>query len=130
MRRKMKKYISNIIPDFLKKILRPAYKGFKTLSIHIKRKKIGLKSIDDILDYWKQPWDGHNLPINYLNSPKAHTRSQNLLKVVKKWASPDSRILEPGSNVGRNLNYFFKAGFTNLEGIEISKDAVELFERS
>jgi len=52
------------------------------------------------------------------------------LKVLEKYASRDARILEPGCNVGRNLNYLFKCGFTNLEGIELSKDALELLKKS
>lgn len=98
----MKKYISNMIPDFFKKILRPIYRGFNTVLIHIKRKKIGLKNVDDILNYWKQPWDGRNRPSNYLNKPEAHKRSQKLVATFKKYAGLDSRILEPGCNVGRN----------------------------
>ncbi len=121
---------TNLIPNILKPVLRPAYKTLKSLFIHIKKKKLDIKSPDEIFNYWKQPHDGHNLPTNYLNNPKAHARSQNLLKIVKKYASGNARILEPGCNVGRNLYYLFKAGFTNLEGIEISRDAVELLKKS
>ena len=48
----------------------------------------------------------------------------------KRYVTPNTRILEIGCNVGRNLNYLFLAGFQNLEGIEISGSAVELLSQS
>ena len=103
-----------ITPNILKPFLGKIYRGFKGFYVGIKKRKVDTKSLDEILNYWRQPQDGHNLPTNYLNNPKAHIRSQSLLKVLEKYASRDARILEPGCNVGRNLNYLFKCGFTNL----------------
>jgi SAM-dependent methyltransferase len=44
--------------------------------------------------------------------------------LVKEVAGRDSRILEIGCNIGRNLQHLSEAGFRNLEGIEISEEAV------
>lgn len=118
--------LATIVPDFLKPVLRPVYYAYRRLRAATTRHK----SLRNTQSYWRQPDDGHNLPSNYLNAPVAHTRSQYLVKVVNRYADPEARILEPGCNVGRNLNYLFQAGFRNLEGIEISKDAVELLSRS
>ncbi len=116
----------NMIPDFIKPVLRPIYYGYRRLRAAIRRHR----TIGDTLSYWRQPDDGHNLPSSYLSALAAHSRSQCLVKVVNKYANPEAKILEPGCNVGRNLNYLFEAGFRKLEGIEISKDAVELLNKS
>ncbi len=50
--------------------------------------------------------------------------------MIEKYADHQSRILEIGCNVGRNLNCLYTAGFRRLEGIEISEEAVELLKQS
>jgi len=42
----------------------------------------------------------------------------------------DSRILEIGSNIGMQLAGLQRMGFTNLYGIELQKDAVELSKKN
>lgn len=115
-----------LIPDRLKPVLRPVYYSYRRL----RAKTIRHKSLEGNYDYWRQPDDGHNEPGNYLNNPMAHARSGHLLEIMKRYTDLGARILEPGCNVGRNLNYLFEAGFRNLEGIEISKNAVELLHKS
>jgi SAM-dependent methyltransferase len=122
--------IVKITPDILKPLLGKIYRVFKGFYLDIKKRNVDAKSLDEILNYWKNPQDGHNLPTNYLNNANAHIRSQNLLKVLEKYAGRDARILEPGCNVGRNLNYLFESGFINLEGIELNKDALELLKKA
>ncbi|NIA22584.1 MAG: methyltransferase domain-containing protein [Proteobacteria bacterium] len=67
------------------------------------------------------------MPQGYL---KGKERSQLLVKIIKKYAKQNSKIIEIGCNVGRNLNYLFLAGFKNLNGIEISEEAVKLLKES
>ncbi|KPK42876.1 MAG: hypothetical protein AMJ78_00885 [Omnitrophica WOR_2 bacterium SM23_29] len=62
------------------------------------------------------------MPSEYL---KGRERSVFLLNLVKKYMDEKSKILEIGCNVGRNLNELFCAGFKDLSGIEISKNALE-----
>lgn len=80
-----------------------------------------------IHEYWRKPWDGVNLPQEYLQGQE---RSRFLLGLVGKYARLDSRILEIGCNVGRNLQHLFAAGYRRLEGIEISEEAVRQLRMS
>lgn len=62
-----------------------------------------------------------NKPEDYLEGAE---RSRFLVDLVRTYARPEWRILEIGCNIGRNLQHLFLAGFSNLEGIEISEEAV------
>jgi len=84
----------------------------------------------ETLNYWEKPHDGKNKPMNYVVSKPAHERSANLVKIIKEKISESGEILEIGCNAGRNLNYLYDAGYTNLTGIEISKDALNQFRNS
>lgn len=84
------------------------------------------KSRDELFKYWQHP-DKDNLPTDYLN---AEPRSLFLLKVMRKHANADMKILEIGCNVGRNLNYLLESGYTDLSGIEICEDAVRLLKKN
>jgi SAM-dependent methyltransferase len=77
-----------------------------------------------------RPWDGFNLPENYLKPIGGDRRTQFLLELMKLYTDTNGNILEIGCNVGRNLNYLFLAGFDKLTGIEISEDAVALMEKT
>lgn len=107
-------------------ILRPIYRSFQALRARTTRHK----SLKETLEYWQQPNNGRNNPNNYIASPKAHARSKYLLEIIKRYTNPEAKILELGCGAGRNLNYLFEAGFRNLEGIEINKNAVKLFNKS
>jgi len=84
------------------------------------------KSRNKLHEYWKEPWDGKNIPEDYFEGEE---RSRFLVELVKGQVDLNARILEIGCNVGRNLHYLFKAGFAKLEGIEINKNAIELLEQ-
>jgi len=71
--------------------------------------------------------DAANIPRTYLEGA---ARSQFLVNIIQKYAKPNAKILEIGCNVGRNLNYLFKAGFSDLSGIEINEEAVLLLKKS
>lgn len=82
------------------------------------------KGLDEIHSYWKSPGDGKNRPDEYLEA-QISPRSEFLVDLIKKLVDADATILEIGCNVGRNLNYLYEAGFSNLEAIEISEPAVQ-----
>ena len=76
-------------------------------------------NLNDIHKFWKDPNDG-NSPESYLIGKE---KSEFLVSIID--IPKDSKILELGCNIGRNLDYLSKAGFTDLRGIEISRKAVD-----
>lgn len=90
------------------------------------------RSREETHDYWRNPDDGANAPEDYAatEGPGAgemrEKRSLFLVDLVKRHAEPDAKILEVGCNVGRNLDFLFRAGYKNLESIEISEKALEV----
>ena len=100
-------------------------------------KKYGYKSLEkkdkltkkEVQEFWKNPIDRskaeNNQPINYL---KGSVRSEYLVKLIDQYLLQkyNSRILEVGCNVGRNLNFLHAAGYTDLVGIEINEKAIAL----
>lgn len=118
--------LAHLTHNFLKPIFTSIYRAI--VSSRIFRKITYYpKSRNKLHQYWKQPWDGANLPQNYL---KGEARSQLLVEIIKKYVKHSLSILELGCNVGRNLNYLFNSGFMNLSGIEISEEAVQLLKKT
>lgn len=113
--------LTSFIPDFLKPVLRRIHMMYKRMTSPspLTRGKLH--------EYWKKPWDGNNLPESYL---RGEEKSKFLVEIVKKYSTSNAKILEIGCNVGRNLNYLFLNGFKNLEGIEISDEAVQLLKHT
>lgn len=72
--------------------------------------------------YWCQP-DAANEPAAYRVPIE---RSAYLWDIAAPYLTPRTSVLEIGCNVGRNLNYLFEHGITQLSGIEINAKAVEL----
>jgi SAM-dependent methyltransferase len=70
-------------------------------------------------DYWRT---SKQSPVNYLIADDR--RSKELVRLLQKYIGT-GRILEIGCNAGRNLKHLYQAGFTDLEGIEISPTAVK-----
>jgi hypothetical protein len=114
-------------PEFIKRPLRPIYWAIRTsrLSLAIFHRP---KKIDLIHKYWEAPDDGANLPLNYRDADSA--RGNLITEKINKYANTDCNILEIGCNVGRNLKALHSAGYTKLNGIEISKNAVNLMKES
>lgn len=75
-----------------------------------------------VLAYWTQPDDGDNAPSSYVSAPG---RSEALVEVFKRYVPTSSSILEVGCNVGRNLDFLRRAGYTHLSGLELSQDAID-----
>ncbi len=88
-------------------------------------KKKANPSKEELYQFWQNPNKG-NEPSKYLNKTE---RSKFLYEYVQKYVDETARILEPGCNVGRNLNYLFEKGYTHLTGIEINEDAVQLLKK-
>lgn len=78
-------------------------------------------------EFWRHP-DEDNAPETYL-CDAARRQSERLVELVRRYAGPGARILEIGSNLGRNLHYLYEAGYRNLEAVEINADAVAMFRR-
>jgi hypothetical protein len=116
------KRLINKIPKPIKVALRPFY---FLIENKIRNLRTSRKSRDELYKYWEHPYDGRNSPQDYIQPIE---RSEFLLKFIKKYVQPRDKILEIGCNVGRNLNCLFNAGYKNLEGIEISKEAVDLMK--
>ncbi|MEG8946597.1 class I SAM-dependent methyltransferase [Rosettibacter firmus] len=87
---------------------------------------IKTKDLKYNLGYWENP-DENNNPVYYLDNNNTNERTIYLINLINKWF-PDKniKILEIGSNVGRNLNYLYKNGYKKLTGIEINKEAIKL----
>ena len=78
-------------------------------------------SRDELHAFWRSP-DEVNEPEHYAAAPAE--RSEFLVALLNRHCVPDDRVLEIGTNVGRNLEHLRLAGYGRLEGIEISEDAV------
>jgi len=80
---------------------------------------------EEVWKLWADPPDseGHagNPPEDYLVGQE---KSEYLVHLAKDYLGHSSKILEIGCNVGRNLNCFFRNGYSNLSGVEINKNAV------
>lgn len=78
--------------------------------------------------YWKAPWDGKNSPETYLDGKE---KTDFLFNAVSSKISVElqPRILDIGCNSGRNLYRFYEAGFRNLFGIDISRNAIDLLKK-
>ena len=112
--------------NFLKNIIRSLYIFF----LQCRQKLFYRKNLDVIHDYWKEPNDGHNNPKSYVINQKGHKNSKNMVSLIKELITTDGKILEIGVNAGRNLSHLYSEGYKNLFGIEISKNALNEFERS
>lgn len=119
------KYITKLIPSFIKPLLRVLIKKIRSIMIH-------QKSLEQIHEYWKAPYDGDNLPsVDYLGEKQNQKqRSRFLVELVKEYANKRDKIFEVGCNVGRNLNYLFEAGYKNLEAVEISHQALTVMKQA
>jgi SAM-dependent methyltransferase len=70
------------------------------------------------------PPDEGNQPHAYLEATPE--RAEFLLDLVRRQVSPKDPVIEIGCNVGRNLEHLRAAGFSNLTGIEINSEAIDL----
>ena len=99
----------------------------------IKKNFLKKKSSLEIKEYWKNPNDGNNNPLQYLGkgyfkNQNALFRTNNLIDIIKSFKIKNPSILEVGCNVGRNLNALNISGFKNLHAIEINQNAINLMK--
>lgn len=85
-------------------------------------------TVEEIRNYWRDPNDGKNVRERY-QSARAFKRSNYLLSLITHLPR-ESKILELGSGVGRNLSVLHNAGFRNLNGIEISEKSLDVMRKS
>ena len=126
----MYSHVTKLMPSFLKSLLRP----IKRIGMirKIRSAMMHQKSIEQIHEYWKAPFDGDNLPsVDYLGEKQNQKqRSRFLVELIKEYANKEDKIFEVGCNVGRNLHYLFEAGYKNLEAVEISDQALTLMKEA
>ena len=75
-------------------------------------------------EYWKNPPEENN-PINYL-TPNCWVRSGDFVNKIEFLGLKDNSILELGSGLGRNLAVLKYAGYSDVSGVEINRNAVAL----
>jgi len=85
-----------------------------------------VRSREELHAYWRDP-DAVNRPEDYTLPVE---RSAFLTQLLARYGGPSDRVLEIGSNVGRNLKHLRRAGYGHLEGIEISSSAIEAMQAS
>jgi len=118
----MRSVLRKLVPSRLKPSLLRLYFGLRQSSFG--RTLFNRpKSREQLLEYWKNPWDGRNLPQSLL---EGHERSVFLLHLVQQYTQPGASVMEIGCNAGRNLHYLFEAGITNLSAVEVSEEAIKL----
>jgi 2-polyprenyl-3-methyl-5-hydroxy-6-metoxy-1,4-benzoquinol methylase len=79
------------------------------------------KTRAELHDFWRDP-DPANRAERYLDAAE---RSKFLVELVARHEAAPSKVLEVGCNVGRNLDYLYRAGY-HVAGIEISQTAVSV----
>jgi SAM-dependent methyltransferase len=87
-----------------------------------RRARKRMDSRDDLHEFWRQPAPDGNVPSAYIEP--VH-RSRALVRLIADLPR-SARILEIGCNVGRNLAHLHDQGYTDVSGIEINPNAVEL----
>ncbi len=85
--------------------------------------------LEEVQDYWMDPSDEGNQPMSYITSNRNDRRSGILLDAMPTLElKNNARILEVGCNIGRNLDMLRRKGYTNLSGVEINYEAVQLMK--
>lgn len=75
---------------------------------------------------WEESTNHDRLPELFLKED----RSQRFMfDLLLEDINKEARILEIGSSCGRSLNFLYNRGYKQLEGIEISRSAVELMRK-
>lgn len=88
-----------------------------------------MKSRKELFDYWESPNDGVNSLETYVLE-RTRQRTISLMNLVRELKIPhNSKILELGCGVGRNLAGLRTIGYTNLWGIDISEKAIDFCKK-
>ena len=73
-----------------------------------------------IAENWRKARKGDG--IGYQHYLEIDEGSQLTLNEITGRTAPDSRILDLGCNVGREMNHLWEKGYRNLTGVEIGED--------
>lgn len=93
------------------------------------KKLVSNLSLNQVHEYWKTTDDRYNSPETYLNS--STDVPEIIFDLIKRTGcDKNSTVLDLGCNVGRNMNYLFVRGYEHLSGIDISKRAIDLMQKS
>ena len=92
----------------------------------LKSKFVSRRSPEETEKFWQSPDDGSNQPSTYLlvDNKNAYKRSENLASTISLLSVDNPSILEVGCNAGRNLKVLYEHGYSKLQAIEISPDAI------
>ena len=98
--------------------------GVKTDILGRSRVGSDVRSQEELHAFWRDP-DPSNRPEDYVLPVE---RGVFLADLLARHGGPADRVLEIGTNVGRNLEYLRRVGYRDLEGVEISKGAIEAMQ--
>ena len=108
-----------------------SYEGPRSIFTKQNIRKAGTRSPSAIhsniyQEYWQDPpKEDHNSPMDYFEFT-GWIRSGHLAQYISQiQISPQARILEVGSGVGRNLAVLKFAGYHNVSGIELNENSIE-----
>ena len=87
------------------------------------------KTLQEIHSFWKHP-SADNLPETYLDGDEISAFLNGCIEEYCKNLDKQDKILEIGCNCGRNIFHFQRAGYPNVEGIEINPAAITLYYTS
>ena len=112
-----KEEVNNIIKRLINRLRYLKYKFF------FKR-----KHYEELIEYFTTPpkgnIEGFNIsPDRYANK-ELNVRSEYVYKFIKDYIHHETKILELGCGVGRNLSFLRKKGLNNLFGIDINQEAI------
>lgn len=85
--------LKKIVPDFLKPLLRLLYRPLlsrSSIQKFLAKITYNPKSPVELHQYWRQPWDGRNLPDSYL---EGEAQSKFLVEVMKDGPNPMQKSL-------------------------------------
>lgn len=88
------------------------------------------KSYLDLIEYFKNPpkesIEGLNVsPLRY-SEEKLNIRSKFIHDLLMRLVDKSSSVIELGCGIGRNINYLYEKGFTNVNGLDINEEAIRM----
>ena len=81
-------------------------------------------SLEAVQQYWRESKED---PLRYVYADRF--RSERLVQLISDYVPLDGRVLEIGTNAGRNLYCLYESGFKDLWGIEISEKAINFMKK-
>jgi len=132
---KIKKVLKKYKKQGVKGVIKSIVLRYKNLFPEVILKRVLIRKGESLNEYWKTRGGHGNNIIDDKNNPKEYLKHENrskwLVGILEENIniSNESRILELGCNVGRNLYFLHKEGYKNLVSIEINDEAINTFEK-